>query len=42
MLNMAKAIDLKGKRLAYTIYDKFETTTEDTEFITRNTNQHLS
>ena len=30
--------DLKGKRLAYTIYDKFETTTEDTEFITRNTN----
>ena len=30
--------DLNGKRLAYTIYDKFETTTEDTEFITRNTN----
>lgn len=30
--------DLRGKRLAYTIYDKFETTTEDTEFITRNTN----
>lgn len=30
--------DLTGKRLAYTIYDKFETTTEDTEFITRNTN----
>lgn len=30
--------DLSGKRLAYTIYDKFETTTEDTEFITRDTN----
>lgn len=30
--------DLSGKRLPYTIYDKFETTTEDTEFITRNTN----
>ena len=30
--------DLTGKRLSYTIYDKFETTTEDTEFITRNTN----
>ena len=30
--------DLNGKRLAYTIYDKFETTTEDTTFITRNTN----
>ena len=30
--------DLSGKRLSYTIYDKFETTTEDTEFITRNTN----
>lgn len=27
-----------GQRLSYTIYDKFETTTEDTEFITRNTN----
>lgn len=30
--------DLSGKRLSYTIYDKFETNTEDTEFITRNTN----
>lgn len=30
--------DLSGQRLSYTIYDKFETTTEDTEFITRNTN----
>ena len=30
--------DLSGKRLSYTIYDKFETTTEETEFITRNTN----
>lgn len=30
--------DSTGKRLTYTIYDKFETTTEDTEFITRNTN----
>ena len=30
--------DLSGQKLAYTIYDKFETTTEDTEFITRNTN----
>ena len=30
--------DLSGKRLSYTIYDKFETTKEDTEFITRNTN----
>lgn len=30
--------DLSGKRLSYTIYDKFETTTEDSEFITRNTN----
>lgn len=30
--------DLSGKRLSYTIYDKFETTTDDTEFITRNTN----
>lgn len=30
--------DLSGKRLSYTIYDKFETVTEDTEFITRNTN----
>lgn len=30
--------DLSGQRLSYTIYDKFETTTEDTEFITRDTN----
>ena len=30
--------DLSGQRLSYTIYDKFETTTEDTEHITRNTN----
>ena len=30
--------DSTGKRLTYTIYDKFETTTEDTEFLTRNTN----
>lgn len=30
--------DLSGQRLSYTIYDKFETNTEDTEFITRNTN----
>ena len=30
--------DLNGQRLSYTIYDKFETTTEDTAFITRNTN----
>lgn len=30
--------DLSGQRLSYTIYDKFETTTEDTEFLTRNTN----
>jgi len=30
--------DLTGNRLTYTIYDKFETVTEDTEFITRNTN----
>ncbi len=30
--------DLSGQRLSYTIYDKFETITEDTEFITRNTN----
>ena len=30
--------DLGGKRLSYTIYNKFETTAEDTEFITRNTN----
>ncbi len=30
--------DLSGQRLTYTIYDKFETTTEDVSFITRNTN----
>lgn len=30
--------DLSGQRLSYTIYEKFETTTEDTEFLTRNTN----
>lgn len=30
--------DLSGQKLSYTIYDKFETTTEDTEFLTRNTN----
>lgn len=30
--------DLSGQRLTYTIYDKFETTTEDTSFLTRNTN----
>lgn len=30
--------DLSGQKLAYTIYDKFETTTEDTSFLTRNTN----
>ena len=30
--------DLSGKRLAYTIYDKFETTSNDTDFLTRNTN----
>lgn len=30
--------DLSGQKLTYTIYDKFETTTEDTEFLTRNTN----
>lgn len=30
--------DLSGQRLSYTIYDKFETTVEDTEFLTRNTN----
>lgn len=30
--------DLDGQRLSYTIYDKFETTKEDTSFITRNTN----
>ena len=30
--------DLNGKRLTYTIYDKYETTSEDSAFITRNTN----
>lgn len=30
--------DLSGQRLSYTIYDKFETTAEDAEFLTRNTN----
>lgn len=30
--------DLSGQRLSYTIYDKFETKTEETEHITRNTN----
>ena len=30
--------DLSGQRLSYTIYDKFETNLEDTEFLTRNTN----
>lgn len=30
--------DLDGQRLSYTIYDKFETTLEDTAFLTRNTN----
>ena len=30
--------DLDGHRLSYTIYDKFETTAEDTSFYTRNTN----
>ena len=30
--------DLSGQRLSYTIYDKFETTENDTEFLTRNTN----
>ena len=30
--------DLSGERLSYTIYDKFETTPNDTEFLTRNTN----
>ena len=30
--------DLSGQKLTYTIYDKFETTTEDTSFLTRNTN----
>lgn len=30
--------DTEGKKLSYTIYDKFETTAEDTSFYTRNTN----
>ena len=30
--------DEKGNRVSYTIYDKFETTAEDTDFITRVTN----
>ncbi len=30
--------DTEGKKLAYTIYNKFETTAEDTTFYTRNTN----
>ena len=30
--------DLEGKRVTYTIYDKFEATSEDTSFYTRNTN----
>lgn len=30
--------DLDGKKLTYTIYNKYETTPEDTEYITRNTN----
>ena len=30
--------DLSGQRLSYTIYDKFETTDNDAEFLTRNTN----
>ena len=30
--------DYDGKKLSYTIYDKFETTAEDTTFYTRNTN----
>ena len=30
--------DEKGNRVSYTIYDKFETTAEDTDFITRDTN----
>ena len=29
--------DLSGKKLSYTIYDKFETTAEDSEFLTRDT-----
>lgn len=30
--------DLTGKKLTYTIYDKFETTDNDTDFIVRSTN----
>lgn len=30
--------DIDGNKLSYTIYDKFETTAEDTTFYTRNTN----
>jgi LPXTG-site transpeptidase (sortase) family protein len=30
--------DLNDNRVSYTIYDKFETTAEDTSFYTRNTN----
>ncbi len=30
--------DLDGNKLTYTIYNKYETTPEDTEYMTRNTN----
>lgn len=30
--------DLSGNRVAYTIYNKYETTPEDAEYMTRNTN----
>lgn len=30
--------DYEGKKLTYTIYNKYETTPEDTEYMTRNTN----
>ena len=30
--------DTEGKKVSYTIYNKFETTPEDTSFYTRNTN----
>ena len=30
--------DISGKKLSYTIYNKFETTPEDTSFYTKNTN----
>lgn len=30
--------DLEGKKVTYTIYNKYETTPEDTEYMTRNTN----